>query len=178
MTNYRIAIIGNTGSGKTTLAQALSSTLSYPILSLDNIVWTCNQFTQKHTPQNITQAVTNFLVFENWIIEGVYGDLIHQTLKTATHLIWLDLPWNICKKNISDRHFTLQSTSDLSLILSWGEEYETRDYETSKKYHETLFQEFTKAKIRVPCHLRIDESLLTTLFGNSNKTNQEVSEVY
>ncbi|KAG8702636.1 hypothetical protein FRC08_003356 [Ceratobasidium sp. 394] len=69
---YRIAIVGNSGTGKTTLAVELSELLGIPYLSLDEVHW---QPGWVETPaEEFRQKVEAFLLShpDGWIIDGNY----------------------------------------------------------------------------------------------------------
>lgn len=86
----RIAIVGTTGSGKTTLAEQLAARLGIPMIDLDALFWEANW-----TPtdlqlfrQRVSQAVTT----EQWITSGNYSKARDLIWGKADTLVWLDYP--------------------------------------------------------------------------------------
>ena len=87
----RISVVGNTGSGKTTLARRLSQRLGFPLLELDSIVhqadWT------PLTDDDFRQRITMFLeTNSDWIIDGNYSQVLNEIWSRADTVVWLDPP--------------------------------------------------------------------------------------
>jgi adenylate kinase family enzyme len=86
----RIAIIGNAGGGKTTLAALIGKKTGYPVFSLDAIQWKPgwvktdeNEFHQKHS---------QLLINDAWIIEGWgYAESLNDRLHASEMIIFIDL---------------------------------------------------------------------------------------
>ena len=85
--SQRTVIIGNSGAGKSALAESLAASMHVPVIDLDLLNWEGNGYGR--TLEVSTQPL--------WIIEGVYGWLAEVALPRATALIWLDFPWNLCR---------------------------------------------------------------------------------
>ena len=89
-----MAVIGNTGSGKTTFAQALARRLGVPHVELDALHW---QSGWVMTPTEDVQArVAEVLAGEGWVIDGNYGATLGTTvLEQSDRVVWLDPPFAV-----------------------------------------------------------------------------------
>ena len=87
----RIAILGNAGAGKSTLARRLAGDLDLPLHEFDRWQWR-NEFTQVPLDEMLAQQDA-VLPQDRWIIDGL-GPLptIEPRLKAATDVILIDLP--------------------------------------------------------------------------------------
>ncbi|ELR97254.1 dephospho-CoA kinase [Gloeocapsa sp. PCC 73106] len=91
------AIIGNCGSGKTTLAKKLSQSAQIPILDLDTIAWTQGSTPVRQPIDVVKIRLQKFCLSQsNWIVEGCYGDLIEIVLKWKPELIFLNPGEAVC----------------------------------------------------------------------------------
>lgn len=87
----RIAIIGNAGGGKSTLAARLAGTLDLPHYALDHIQWQAgwtptpaDEFDRKHRA---------LLHRDSWVIDGFGGmSGIEERLNAADTVLFVDLP--------------------------------------------------------------------------------------
>ena len=93
----RIIIIGNSGSGKTYLAEQLATRLPTTVVHLDALYWEPGGFSKKRRKEIIAAEI------KVWIVEGVFGELALQFAENAQHLIWLDMDWDYCKTNLLAR---------------------------------------------------------------------------
>ncbi len=82
----KILVTGNAGSGKTTLAATIGSTLDLPVFSLDSIVWREGWV---QTPANERTEKENELAKgSSWVIEGVSSNIQGK----ADLIVFLDFP--------------------------------------------------------------------------------------
>ena len=86
----RISVVGNSGSGKTTMANALATALGVPHLELDSV---------HHQPdwrpldrQEFRQRVSEFTAGEAWVVDGNYSAVRDIVWARADTVIWLDPP--------------------------------------------------------------------------------------
>jgi adenylate kinase family enzyme len=86
----RIAVVGVTGSGKTTLARELAARLGYVYIELDALHWMPN-WVEAPTDQ-FRQALTTLLKTECWVVDGNYSKARDLIWTQAEMLIWLDYP--------------------------------------------------------------------------------------
>lgn len=100
-------LVGNSGTGKTTLGTRLSQLLGVPHISLDTIHWgpnwqTCpvDEFRAKVRERLDEMAETG------WIIDGSYVSKLGSLVKdNATDIIWLDPPFILYFPRICLRTF-------------------------------------------------------------------------
>ncbi|UZE48210.1 AAA family ATPase [Rhodopseudomonas sp. P2A-2r] len=87
---------------------------------------------------------------QRWIIEGVYGWLAEAALFRATTLIWLDMPWSLCRESLAQRGPWRGATAEQhGEFLSWAEHYWQRRTSTSYDGHLGLFEGFMGDKLRI-----------------------------
>jgi adenylate kinase family enzyme len=153
--NQRIIIIGNSGSGKTYLAQKISSAAE-KAFHLDNFFWKPAGFNKKRPEALVKQELQNISEYETWIVEGVFGELAELFLERATCLIWLDMDWQTCKQNLLDRGS--ESSKQLNLeaadanfkaLLAWASDYWQRNGPRSYSGHLKIYNNFVGQKYRL-----------------------------
>ena len=90
----RVAIIGNAGGGKTTLAIKLGNRLRISVHPIDKIQWKPNW--QRASPSELKKRHDEILITNKWIIDG-WGswDLIAERFKAADTIIFVDFPIHI-----------------------------------------------------------------------------------
>jgi len=164
----RVVIIGNSGSGKSTLAQELARRIGAPAIDLDHIHWQDN-VGAKRQDQLATDMVVEAAKMPRWIIEGVYGWLAAAALPFATSLIWLDLPWTLCREGLSRRGpWKGASADEHEAFLRWAEAYWQRQTPSSFSGHLMLFENFAGPKLRLRSRPEID-ALLATPIGAASR---------
>ena len=89
MTNPRILILGNSGSGKTTMARELRDELGIAHLDLDTIAWA---MPGERLP--LAESVVALAAFRraqsSWVVEGSYASLVEAALPLCTELRFLN----------------------------------------------------------------------------------------
>jgi len=88
----RIAVVGTSGAGKTTLGRELAAALKLPFIELDAINWQVGwRDLNTHDPEEFKRRIAAALSGEAWVSDGNYGAAVGpSTLSRATHLVWLD----------------------------------------------------------------------------------------
>ncbi len=84
----RIAIIGVTGSGKTTLAGQISNVLHIPHVELDSLHWGPN-WTMAETGV-FREQVRQALAYDEWVTDGNYSKARDIIWGRADTIVWLD----------------------------------------------------------------------------------------
>lgn len=89
----RIAIIGTSCSGKTTLARTMANIFDVPHIELDSLHWQPNW-----TPRPVEEFrhLTGAAVAaEQWVLDGNYSQVRDMVWGRATGLVWLNYPFHV-----------------------------------------------------------------------------------
>jgi hypothetical protein len=94
--------------------------------------------------------------------------LLERPLRRATALIWLDIPWEVCREGLLARGQRRGGTeAEFSELLKWAQAYWDRQTPTSFKGHQRLFEAFSGTKLRIQSRKKADQ-LLADLTGRRN----------
>jgi adenylate kinase family enzyme len=160
----RVVIFGNSGSGKSTMARALSDQHGLPMLELDTVVWEPGQIAVLRPRELILADVDQFLNSnKQWVVEGCYGELVEVALPRCTEAFFLNPGLEACVANNRRRPWEPHKYDSaeaqnamLSSLLEWVAGYYTRDDQWSLAYHRRVFDSYqgTKTEITVLADLR------------------------
>jgi adenylate kinase family enzyme len=151
----RTIVFGNSGSGKSTYAQALSTQYGIPHLDLDSIVWEPGKVAVMRAPEAIFASLHEFLdANPAWVMEGCYGELVQMAATRCTQLVFLNPGLNACLANNCSRPWEphkygskeLQD-SMLANLQTWVAGYYQRDDQWSYTAHRKIFQAFGGSKV-------------------------------
>ena len=150
----RIVVLGNSASGKSTLAQSLSVSEGLRHFDLDSIAWLPTAPPERSPLPECTRQINQLMASHSaWIIEGCYADLIEVAVPHATEMIFLNLPVNDCVANARNRPWEphkysskeLQD-SNLEMLVDWIRAYYERDDSCSLQSHRALYERFDRKK--------------------------------
>jgi len=148
-------IIGNSGSGKTWLANTIASA-EVQVINLDNLFWLPSGFDEKRSKEEVNQLITQSKTYNDWIVEGVFGELAKQYFDEAERLIWLDTPWDLCRSRLQQRgseskkHMGRKQSEDgLVNMIEWASHYYNRTDFRSYSGHQFLFTSFQEYKVQL-----------------------------
>jgi len=100
----RIAVVGTTGSGKTTLASRLADAMNAPLIELDSLNWQGDwRGLHERDPDAFVTRVCDAAAAEAWVCDGNYRQVRDAVLRRATHLIWLDYPKAVVIRRVIGR---------------------------------------------------------------------------
>jgi adenylate kinase family enzyme len=88
----RIAIIGPSNSGKSTLASTLGERLHTPVLHLDLIAHQHGSNWVRVSDEELIHRQKEFIAQDSWVVEGNYSVCMPERFARADTIIWLDPP--------------------------------------------------------------------------------------
>jgi adenylate kinase family enzyme len=91
---WRVAIVGCSGGGKSTLARALGRELDLPVVHLDRLFWKAGWVESER--DEFRDRVSDALQGESWIVDGNYTSIAETTLARADTIIWVDQRRLLC----------------------------------------------------------------------------------
>jgi adenylate kinase family enzyme len=151
----RILIFGNSGSGKSSLAKALSALHRAEHLDLDTVAWEAERPGVRAPFEESRRALLRFMRgAEGWVIEGCYSGLLKVAADYCTEMIFLNPGVEACVRNCEARpwephKYPSPEAQDVNLrmLVEWVREYETRDDEFSLREHRKLFDAHAGQKV-------------------------------
>jgi adenylate kinase family enzyme len=87
----RIAVVGTSCSGKTTIAGQLASVLGRTHVELDALHWGSNWSVSPDFAKLVEEAVGA----DEWIVDGNYRNVRDLIWRRATAIIWLNYPFTV-----------------------------------------------------------------------------------
>lgn len=150
----KILVIGNSSSGKSTLAK--SKCLEYKLahLDLDTIAWLpLDKPQRKPLSDSLNEILTFIQENEEWVIEGCYTDLIEGISNYSNELIYMNTSVEACVENAKNRPWEPhkydsldEQNNNLSMLIEWIKQYDKRKDEISKSAHIQFFNNYKGKK--------------------------------
>lgn len=153
----QFAILGNSGSGKSTLAHFLAESASLVALDLDSVAWQRDQpAVERPSAAAEAEVVAFCTAHTRWVVEGCYGNLVDAALRFQPQLIFLNPGLEACLANCRSRPWEphkyaskQEQDANLEFLLSWVEEYYSREGPMSLASHRALFDGHEGRKIEL-----------------------------
>jgi len=149
----KVVLLGNAGAGKSTLSRELLEREPAARLSLDELA-----FSEGSERRPLADSVSDAMRFiesnVSWIVEGCYSDIVEPVLEHADTLIFLNPGVEVCVRHCKARPWEPEKfesseaqDSNLTNLIDWVKEYESRTDEYGLKRHRALFDGFAKHKV-------------------------------
>ena len=119
----KIAIIGYSGSEKSTLAKKLSKFYNCPLLYLDTV-----QFESGWKVRDINKGcliVEEFMKNDSWVIDGNYNKFLQKKrLDLADKIIFMNFPRRICFPQAYKRYVKYKNKTRKSMAIGCVEKFD------------------------------------------------------
>ena len=147
MNLLRTLIVGNSGSGKSWLAERIAERVRSLCIDLDSIHWLPGGYNVARERNEAVQLLRDVAKADRWVIEGIYGSLVNEVRTDSTALIWLCLDEAECVENIRQRGIRRGGdATSFAALLDWASTYRSRQGASSYIGHQKLFDEYRADK--------------------------------
>ena len=121
----RVSVVGNSGSGKTTVAAELGRRLAAPHLELDAVFHQAGW--QPLPVEEFRARVAEYVAGDRWVVDGNYSSVQDLVWQRADTVVWLDPPrrqvmrriiWRTLRRAISRAELWNGNREDWTSIFS------------------------------------------------------------
>ncbi|PKM25810.1 MAG: shikimate kinase [Gammaproteobacteria bacterium HGW-Gammaproteobacteria-13] len=148
----KLILLGNAGSGKSTLSKKLIAREPAARLSLDEVAF--HNGAERRPLEESIADVEKFIQSHNhWIIEGCYADIIEAIVHECDELIFLNPGIDTCIAHCRSRpwepeKFNSRQEQDENLdnLIDWVKSYESRADEYGLSRHRRLYDSYSGKK--------------------------------
>ncbi len=150
-------VMGNSSSGKSTLAKTMVSRDGVAHLDLDTLAWAATDPPERLPLVQSKAKIKAFVgAHQSWVIEGCYADLLAMVAEAADQLIFMDLAVEQCVTNAKNRPWEphkyeskAAQDANLAMLIDWIEQYPLRDDECALNSHINFYKRFSGPKKRM-----------------------------
>ena len=141
----KIHIIGGPGSGKSYIAEKISTLYNIEAYDLDDLFWDrhTNDYGTKARDEDRNSALDRILKQESWIIEGVYYRWVEQAFNDADLILILTTPKWLRHLRISQRFIRRklgimtskkEKLRDFWDLVKWNQKFDTDNLIRIRKF--------------------------------------------
>ncbi|MGJ7462528.1 shikimate kinase [Halomonas sp. MA07-2] len=148
----KMILLGNAGSGKSTLSRIVIAKQSPARLSLDEVAFLAGS-ERRRLEDSLSEVMRFISDNESWIIEGCYSDIIEPILPECEELIFLNPGVETCIAHCRARPWEPEKfgskeeqDDNLNHLIEWVSTYETRSDEYGLRRHRALYESFNGKK--------------------------------
>jgi adenylate kinase family enzyme len=116
----RVAVIGTSGAGKTTISRLLADRLGLRHIELDAMFWLPN-WQQPDRDEFRSRVITILDANPEWVADGNYSSAQDAILERADTVVWLDVGLFTCLWRVFSRALRRARTAE----VMWGTNRET-----------------------------------------------------
>jgi adenylate kinase family enzyme len=177
----RIAVVGTSGSGKTTVAKKIAYILGIPHVELDALYWRPGWIESPET--EFKEAILETTKGDSWVTCGNYRFAREVLWDRVDTVVWLDLPfrtvflrtlWRTVRRTITREELWGTNREGVRALVGpdsmpW---FVIKTYWRRKREYPELFQRQEYQHIHV-IHLRSDDEMDTWLDSLGNELDLE-----
>ncbi len=123
-------------------------------MDLDELAWLPTNPPERATLDESFVKIQGFTAqHDGWVIEGCYTDLLELASPSATEIIFLNLPIELCIENAKNRPWEPHKyeskevqDANLDMLLEWIAQYDQREGVLSLDSHQAFYNQFSGKK--------------------------------
>lgn len=98
---WRITVVGNCGSGKTTLAKAIAQRRGVPFIPVDEALWKPGWVIRED--DEVERILAGAMADDAWVSDGNLGSRSRYVLPRLDTVVWLDYPRHLVMRRLLAR---------------------------------------------------------------------------